>query len=160
MFNVECLMFNEERRNIMKTNMLRNTVVMIMMAVLPALTGVWQAQAIDYPSYKTGGQRQEAAFQGAVVPASSFQSTSSFTGQISASRQESMLNDDGSVNEEAYMPGSARTLRRDGNPGTPGDDDEEEGEWQPIGDAVWPLLLLALAYVGVRTRRRVVNNKE
>ena len=126
-----------------------------MMAVLPALTGVWQAQAITYPSCKSGNPRQEAAFQGAVAPTSTFQSTSSFTGQISASRQALMLNDDGSVNEEAYMPGSARTLRRDGgNPGTPGDDDEEEGEWQPIGDAVWPLLLLAVGYMAARRFRR------
>jgi len=134
--------------------MLRNTIVILMMAVLPALTGVWQAQAITYPSYKSGSPRQEAAFGGAVVPTSTFQSTSAFVGQPATSRQESMLNEDGSVNEDAYMPGSARTLRRGTNPGTPDEEEEEQGEWQSIGDAVWPLLLLAVGYMAARRFRR------
>ena len=68
-----------------------------------------------------------------------------------------MLNADGSVNSDAYM--SSRTMsgpRKSSstNPGTPGDDDEEEGEQQPLGDAALPLLLIAMAYIAMQVYRR------
>ena len=37
-------------------------------------------------------------------------------------------------------------------PGTPDDDEEEEGEQQPIGDALLPLLLMAIAFTLYKTR--------
>jgi hypothetical protein len=45
-----------------------------------------------------------------------------------------------------------------GNPGTP-DDEENEGEQQPLGDALLPLMLLACAYLSMRVflKKRALN---
>jgi hypothetical protein len=90
----------------------------------------------------------------ATAPTTTFQSTSALVGSGSDYSSNPTIGDNGTA--------TIRTIgvRRNENPGTPNEDeieDEEKAEWQPIGDAVWPLLLLALAYVGVRARRRVVN---
>jgi hypothetical protein len=91
-----------------------------------------------------------------------FQSTSAYSGQFS-NGQQSMLNSDGSVNGEAYMgslPG--RSIRKSGNgssynPGTPDEDEEKEGEQQPLGDGLMALMLCACAYLVVRATRREEN---
>ena len=147
----------------MKTTM-KNTVAIIMLVLLPALTGAAQAGAVEYKStYKQSAiSYPPSGFSiatTATAPTTTFQSTSAYSGQWS--EQSSMLNSDGSVNAGAYMGGknNAPGIRKGGsgsgyNPGTPDDDDEEEGEQQPLGDAALPLLLLALAYMGIRVYRR------
>ncbi|MBP5642256.1 MAG: hypothetical protein J6W92_04255 [Paludibacteraceae bacterium] len=87
-----------------------------------------------------------------------FQSTSTLGSSNSAYSSNPSISDNGTATIRTI--GVRRNETPSGNPGTPDEDeidDDEKAEWQPIGDAVWPLLLLALAYVGVRARRRVVN---
>ena len=149
-------------KNVMKT-ILRNTKLVMILAFLPALLSAAQAQAVDYKStYK--GVRYEQPYQQveykvattATAPAVGFQSTSAYSGQFGTEEQP-MLNSDGTVNDGAYMgapkrPGSIRREGREdgeGNTGTPG----QTGDKQPLGDAVWPLMLLLCAYAGYKKVR-------
>ncbi len=151
-------------KNVMKT-ILRNTKLVMILAFLPALLSAAQAQAVDYKStYK--GVRYEQPRQymeykvatTATAPAVGFQSTSAYSSQF-GSGEQSMLNSDGTVNNEAYMgapkhPGSIRRADNDDiidNPGDP-DDKEDDGN-TPLGDVVWPLMLLLCAYAGYKKVR-------
>lgn len=149
----------------MKTTKIKMNVERLAMSGLVVamllLTGI--VQAVEYKSSYRGvvvSNQQSVISIQTTAPSVSFQSTSAFSNQWSQDAQQSMLNADGTVNAEAYGVGSYRPgIRKGGsgsgyNPGTPDDDDEEEGEQQPLGDAVIPLLLLALAYMGTRVYRR------
>lgn len=151
-------------KSIMKTIM-RNTKLVMILAFLPALLSAAQAQAVDYKStYK--GVRYEQPYQQveykgastATAPMAGFQSTSAYSGQWAAQESTTpMLNSDGTVNDGAYMGSPKRpgSIRRDGsNPGTPGDEEEEEGEQQPLGDGLMALMLCACAYLIVRATRK------
>ena len=150
-------------KSIMKT-ILRNTKLVMILAFLPALLSAAQAQAVDYKSTYKGTQyeqpRQHAEYKvasTASAPAMGFQSTSVYSGQWAAQESTTpMLNSDGTVNDGAYMGAPKRpgSIRRDGNPGTPTDEDEEEGEQQPLGDGLMALMLCACAYLIVRATRR------
>ena len=152
-------------KNVMKTIM-RNTKLVMILAFLPALLSVAQAQAVDYKStYK--GVRYEQPYQHveykvastASAPTMGFQSTSAYSSQF-GSEEQPMLNSDGTVNDEAYTTtsrvGHLGSIRRDGreggeaNTGTP----EQTGDKQPLGDVVWPLMLLLGAYAGYKVRAR------
>lgn len=152
-------------KNVMKTIM-RNTKLVMILAFLPALLSAAQAQAVDYKStYK--GVRYEQPYQHAEykvastasAPTMGFQSTSVYSSQF-GNGEQSMLNSDGSVNGDAYMgslPG--RSIRKSGNgssvnPGTPDEEEEEEGEQQPLGDGLMALMLCACAYLVVRATRK------
>lgn len=57
----------------------------------------------------------------------------------------------------SYSPAkSSKPKREVGGGGTTEDEDEPDGPEEPfpVGDAMWPLMLLALMYVGVRAFRR------
>lgn len=150
-------------KSIMKTIM-RNTKLVMILAFLPALLSAAQAQAVDYKStYK--GVRYEQPYQHAeykvastaTAPAVGFQSTSAYSGQWAAQESTTpMLNSDGTVNDGAYMGSPKRpgSIRRDGNPGTPDDETEEEGEQQPLGDALLPMMLLLCAYAIYKVSRK------
>lgn len=150
-------------KNVMKTIM-RNTKLVMILAFLPALLSAAQVQAVDYKStYK--GVRYEQPYQQveykvattATAPAVGFQSTSAYSGQWAAQESTTpMLNSDGTVNDGAYMGSPKRpgSIRRDGNPGTPDDETEEEGEQQPLGDGLMALMLCACAYLIVRATRK------
>lgn len=111
-------------------------------------------QAVNYKnSYKAGrvaisGQQSVISIQ-TTAPAVGFQSTSAYSGQWESTSTTPMLNSDGSVNSDAYMssaPKYAPGIRRNPtHPGTP-DEEEDEGEQQPIGDGLWILLFLVFAY--------------
>ena len=149
-------------KNVMKT-ILRNTKLVVILAFLPALLSAAQAQAVDYKStYKGTHYEQPRQYMEykvattATAPAVGFQSTSAYSGQF-GSEEQPMLNSDGTVNDGAYMgapkrPGSIRREGREdgeGNTGSPG----KEGDKQPLGDAVWPLMLLLCAYAGYKKVR-------
>ena len=70
--------------------------------------------------------------------------------------QQSMLNADGSVNTDSYLSSPVSKPRRNstGNPGTPDDETEEDGEQQPLGDGLMTLMLCACAYLIVRATRK------
>ena len=141
----------------MKTTM-KNTVAIIMLVLLPALTGAAQAGAVDYRnSYQQSAISYQSSGFGiattATAPTATFQSTSAYSGQWT--EQSSMLNNDGSVNSGAYMTSGPRRAPggAPGGPGTPTDPLDPHTQ-QPLGDAALPLLLLALAYMGIRAYRR------
>ena len=145
-----------ERKTIMKT-----TLKYMLIIVLLVLSGTMQAAAVEYKNNYRGVHKPDYQVQAVstVAPTATFQSTSAYSGQLSGETQ-SMLNSDGSVNGDAYMgslPG--RSIRKGGtnsstNPGTPGDDEEEEGEQQPLGDGLMALMLCACAYLIVRATRK------
>lgn len=135
-------------------NMLRNSLIVVLLA----LTGVMQATAVEYKnSYQqsaiSGQQSVFGSQPSATAPRATFQSTSAMP--VSVGAGTSTLNEDGTVNAEAYGVGRANIgpRRVDGNPGTP-DDEEDPGEQQPLGDALLPLMLLACAYLIIRVTRR------
>jgi hypothetical protein len=147
-------------KNVMKT-ILRNTKLVMILAFLPALLSAAQAQAVDYKStYK--GVRYEQPYQQveykvattATAPMAGFQSTSAYSGQFS-NEQQSMLNSDGTVNNEAYMgaPKHPGSIRRDPTAPNPEVDEKDDDGNTPIGDAVWPLMLLLCAYAGYKKVR-------
>lgn len=153
----------------MKANMLRN----MMIVVLLALASAMQATAVNYRNSYRGVQRsysnqpsiikvqtvgtQTIGTQTA-TPSATFQSTSAYSDQWNQNAQQSTLNSDGTVNAEAYGVGRPSVgVKRGTNPGTPTDEEEEEEEQQPLGDGLFVLLLMAGAYAGVRMRKRAIN---
>lgn len=145
-------------KSIMKTIM-RNTKLVMILAFLPALLSAAQAQAVDYKStYK--GVRYEQPYQQveykgastATAPAVGFQSTSAYSEQWSGEQPSTLLNSDGTVNEGVYMAGQNNAPRRPRKAKDP-DDDEDDPYNGPIGDVVWPLMLLLCAYAGYKKVR-------
>ena len=151
-------------KNVMKTA-LRNTKLVMILAFLPALLSAAQVQAVDYKSTYKGTQyeqpRQYVEYKvatTATAPAVGFQSTSVYSSQF-GNGEQSMLNSDGTVNNEAYGVGArhpGRILRTEGGGITPpdGGDDDEKENGTPLGEAVWPLMALVGAYVCVRSFKK------
>lgn len=136
--------------------MKRNIFAIVMMAILLALGGT--AQAVSYNgTYK--GRSQQPTYMApatATAPVATFQSTSAMP--VMMSTANTLLNEDGTVNAEAYGVGQRPGLRKTTgtqtpNPGT--EEDEEGGDDGnvPLGDGLWVLLLLAGAYILARTLR-------
>ena len=123
------------------------------MIVALLLTGVVQAQAVDYKSTYKGQNRtiQQTEYKVAsttTAPSATFQSTSTMPAM---SVGESMLNEDGT----AQAPGRGH-IRKITNPDSEDNDDVEN----PLGDVFWPLMLLACAYMSLRSflkRKRAVK---
>ena len=137
---------------------MKNYIVMMLLC-LPALMCAAQAYAVNYRStYKApdrGIQQMEyKVATTATAPSATFQSTSAYSDQWQGGSTTPMLNTDGSVNTDAYGVGQSNSgghhghIRRIDNPG---ENDELEN---PLGDGLWALLLMAGAYVVVRTARR------
>lgn len=153
-----------ERKEVMKSIMktiIRSTRLIIILAFLPALLSAAQAQAVDYKStYK--GVRYEQPYQHAEykvastasAPTVGFQSTSVYSSQF-GNGEQSMLNSDGTVNNEAYGVASSHhpgSIRRAG-PGTPSGTLDPNAQ-QPLGDGLMALMLCACAYLVVRATRK------
>ena len=129
---------------IMKTTMQE---IKMMVVGLLVLSGTMQAAAVDYTNTYSGStfgyQSATAGIQTttATAPSASFQSTSAMPTMTSV-EVENTLNADGTVNEEASSPERRNSgpRRLPGNP-------------QPLGDVVWPLMLLLCAYAGYKKVR-------
>ncbi len=119
----------------------------IVCIVVVLIACVAQVNAVNYQSTYKGGFPQPTfmAPATATAPTVDFQSTSSMPVMMST---ESILNEDGTVNAEAYGVGQRNTpaQRRIGNPIVNPNDPGNV----PLGDGLWVLLLLAGAYVVVR----------
>ena len=155
-------------KNVMKTIM-RNTKLVMILAFLPALFGAAQVGAVDYKStykspYDYGMQTQSPA------PSMDFHSTSVLPASGSAYTATPMIGENGAAATPSYAaPGRIGHIRKLDANGNGIEDDEEGGEEPgnagtpgqtvdpkdqlPLGDAVWPLMLMALAYLGVRVFR-------
>ena len=146
------------------------------------LMGVIESQAVDYKSTYRGIQNTEYRVQttsalNSMAPNMGFRSTSAYSGQWNQDAQKSMLNSDGSVNAGAYGVGQTGAPSRSGNrrkadsngdgfddeTGLPVDNidnpiiDPNDPGNVPLGDVMWPLMLLACAYCAFlikRTRKR------
>ena len=123
-----------ERNNIMKKIMM--IVVMVAAVVLPTMA----------QQFRTSDQ-----------PQTEFQSTSTMQTSGSAYASQPMLNADGT----AYNPAAAVTPMPDGPRKSFGDNQDPgyKDSASPIGDAVLPLTLMALAFAGLMylRRRKAVN---
>ena len=135
----------------MKTTM-KNTVAIIMLVLLPALTGAAQAGAVDYRnSYQQSAISYQSSGFGiattATAPTATFQSTSAYSSQWEQ-QENTLLNNDGSMNTSAYMASGPRRA-----PGTPGGELDPHTQ-QPLGDGLWALMLCACAYAVYKVSRR------
>ena len=114
-------------------------------------------------------------YHGAVAPQASFQSTSAMRGSGSAYRSNPVVSSYGTA---VYTPstGTYRARKADlngdgfddetGEPVNPNpwgdqivDNTDPNGPGQPIGDALLPLMLCALAYLIFRTRKRAKGER-
>ena len=132
----------------MKHTTMRHTIFICLLAL-----GAMQMQAVNYNGTYKGHSMPSTYNTEVNSPTISFQSTSAYASQWSSDGQESLLNNDGSVNSGAYMTSGPRKAPGGNGPGTPGGDLNPE-EQQPIGDALLPLLLLAIGYGVYMVRRR------
>ena len=151
---------------IMKTTMIKvigyRLAVMVVLAMLPALTA-----AVEYKS--TYGGYSQPAYGVAVTataPSATFQSTSAYSEQWANREENPMLNTDGSIANDGTAsapysshirkggPGSGPGGGGGSSPGTPGGELDPTTQ-QPIGDALLPFLIMALAYFVIRRRRSV-----
>ena len=111
--------------------------------------------------YKPASNRSGMPQVEATAPASSFQSTSAMTGSGSAYSANPTLNSDGTASYNGASTSGPRHAKKDGEGSGIGaldpDEYDEEGLETPLGDAVLPLLLCALAFCGVLYMR---NRKE
>lgn len=128
---------------------LRKPVAILMLLLLPVLFGTAQAGAVTYGNVQKDPVQSTMYNVQGTMPQVGFRSTSAMP--VSTSVGMSTLNEDGTVNAEAYGVGRANVgPRRAGNPGTP----DEPGEQQPLGDALLPLMLFAALYLLYITKRK------
>lgn len=115
-------------------------VVIALIAMLPMV--------VSAVTYNNRYNEQEA-----VVPAAAFQSTSVLVGSGSGLVSSPKLNTDGTVSTEAFIAGqSASAHEHPGRPKTIAPP-VPEGNPTPLGDGLFALLLLAIGYALVRTRK-------
>ncbi len=127
-----------------------NNIRVMMMAVLLAL-GAMQATAVTYKnSYRPSNQQQTSVNQN--MSATQVALPTSVATQFNSDNGVKTLNADGTVNEEAYGIGKSNAPGPRRNPTNPVVDEENSNT--PIGDGLLPLLLCALAYMGVTAIRR------
>ncbi len=157
-------MFNVERmKGIMKTtNKITWFICQKVLVLALLLVSTLQVEAVDY---KNTYQRTVnyplpiiSTQTSVMAPTATFHSTSAYAAQWS--EKQSMLNEDGSVNGEAYLSGGSNihgNMRKSG-PGTPGGDLYPTTQ-QPLGDGLMIIVLLAFAYAGARRVRSLKYNK-
>ena len=124
---------------------MKTTYTHILLICLLAL-GALQAKALNYQN-----TYQPFTYD---MPQVAFRSTSAYSTQWTE-QENTMLNSDGTVNESMY------TTSRNNAPGgprriiNPDDDDEDDKEnGLPLGDALIPLMLMAVTFIAIRLYRR------
>lgn len=142
---------------------MKNVRVIIIITCL-ALMGAMQVKAATFKPYKPQRQTQYSQPMYHMVtttPSAIFQSTSSMQSSGSIYTTTPALNENGTVNEEAYGVGQSgpRKAKKDGDGGLVPPDDpdapiyvdpenpaQENPNGFPLGDAVLPLLLMSLMF--------------
>ena len=145
-------------KKVTKTIM-RKVRLVVLLAFMPALLSAAQAHAVDYKNSYHGTQKTEYQVQtvSTAAPSASFQSTSAYSEQWAPKESTTpMLNNDGTVNDGAYMGAPKRpgSIRRDPTAPNPEVDEKDDDGNTPLGDAAWPLMLLLCAYAGYKARAR------
>jgi hypothetical protein len=120
--------------------MKKQLIIISLMLLVPF--AVW-AQRYDaqQPSY------------GAVTPSVTFRSTSG-TYMSSGSTYSSAVFEIGSSSPSSAPASGPRKGPPSVTPGTPSDDYDPNNPTLPLGDALLPLMLMALAYMVIRVRRK------
>lgn len=138
----------------MKNTILRNSIVILAAILLPALCGAAQAGAVEYKSTYRGIRTQPVygIATTAAAPSATFQSTSAYSGQWEQ-QENTLLNNDGSVNSGAYMSSGPRRAKMDVLPPNPDVDDDDPGN-VPLGEGMLALMLFACAYATYKVSRR------
>lgn len=113
--------------------------------------------AVEFKNtYHPVGYNHQRARVYTEAPAAVFQSTSTLAGSGSAWSATPMLGEDGMAYNPSVSPSGPRKMRMDEEDddeitiGTPG----QSGSQAPLGDAVVPLMLLALAYAWYKVLAR------
>ena len=120
---------------------MKKIIMIIMAAVLVALPTMAQ----------TFGEQEP---QNAV-----FQSTSTMQGSGSAYSSQPTLYEDGTAYSPAAAPAGRAVRKSAAVPPTPTHDENDSGN-VPLGDPVWPLMLMAIAFCGaiaIRKKRSALN---
>lgn len=86
----------------------------------------------------------------ATAPTTTFHSTSTLTGSGSEYSSNPTISDNGSATQPYAAPRMIGARRNDGI--DPPDDEDEDYIENPIGDALLPLMLLAVGYAAARRR--------
>ncbi len=124
----------------------------VMMILMAAALVALPTMAQSFGSKRSVENDQQAAQN--YTTTEPFRSTSAMQTSGSAYSPNPTLGADGtaSYGDEGSPTRNIRKMKMEdpGNPGTPGNGTEGE---QPIGDAVLPLMLMALAYLGLRLFR-------
>ena len=126
--------------------------VVVLLAVLPIV-----ASAVEYKNmYRPTGYDRQRTTMLAETPTAVFQSTSTLAGSGSAYSAAPMLAEDGTATYEGAGGPRRAEMGGTGTPGTPSTPGQGSQENQfPLGDALIPLLLFALAYgAWILTRRQ------
>ena len=124
----------------MKTRI--ETILMIgLLAMMPIVVS-----AVEYKTmYHPAGYDRQWTTMLAEAPEAAFQSTSTLAGSGSAYSATPMLGEDGTATYEGASNGPRRAkMGGTGTPSTPGQGSQENQF--PLGDAVLPLLALAILY--------------
>lgn len=131
--------------------------LLLALCATQAAAVTYNAQSTKYNAQTTMYNAQQAApYTVATAPTSGFQSTSPYPAQWGQDDKLRMINADGSVNEAAYgigMKAMAGPRRDPAAPNPDVDDENDEGN-VPLGDILWPLMLMAMMYAAVRVLRR------
>ena len=88
----------------------------------------------------------------ATAPTTTFHSTSTLTGSGSEYSSNPTISDNGSATQPYAAPRMIGARRNDGGSIAPPDDEDEDYKENPIGDALLPLMLLAVGYAAARRR--------
>ena len=138
----------------------------IVFSVLCLLGLTLQAKAVDYKPYQMPNQVQssyvakglyvsstkkqpKAIGAAASMPTASFSSTSSYANSLNLNEGVAALNASGGIAGTPTTSGPRKV-----GPGTPGGGDPNDQQINtPIGDAVWPLLLMAIAFILFQRRK-------
>lgn len=134
---------------------MKHIVYILSIACLLVL-GTTQAQAVRYKPY-TSTSCVNQRYDAAAAPTIGFTSTSAYATDDWNKSTTPMLNADGSVSIGAYMGEQVVSGPHKGGPtgtGTPGGN-LNNGDQQPLGDALLPLLLMAAAFCLIRRKEMV-----
>ena len=145
-----------------KKNMTRTAIHRIFIAALLLTFGLGQVLAVDYSPYKGKTRRThggiystaEAAKEAGGMPTMGFQSTSTMSGGTRSDAATPLVNGDGSVAGGAYFGAPSGPRKAPGGPGTPDPTDPNidpnQQIYTPVGDALLPLMLLCMLFIGIQ----------
>lgn len=125
----------------------------VVIFILIALLGATRAGAVVYKTMDNQVQTTST------FPSFNFRSTSAYSKQCAGETLSILLNHDGSLNYDAYLPSGPNHAKNDVTPPilppNPNPDSNDEGN-VPFGEGIIELIAMAWAYLG--SRKYVTKN--